>query len=180
MATVRLSRAELDALPPVCVCCGAPAAAYQPERFHWLPWWSVFLLLGATHAAHLIVALHRVADVRLPFCPEHTAYRTERRQQAFRPLLRAVAASGLVLFAGALVLGILQTANVIGPREAFRMTLGGLAAAAVPVVAAGLRALWLAATGVRVTNVSDRALTLRGVAEEFAQAVRSRREQKGD
>jgi hypothetical protein len=47
MAQIRLSRYEVEAndLPPLCICCGAPAVVYKSKNFAWHPSWVWILIV---------------------------------------------------------------------------------------------------------------------------------------
>lgn len=44
--TFSKQQVEDDALPPVCMACGAPASRRISKTFHWMPDWVGFLFLA--------------------------------------------------------------------------------------------------------------------------------------
>jgi hypothetical protein len=190
VAHVRLSKADLNALPPVCACCGA-AGTYERQHFIWLPWWAylvlpVLLLAVLVHPASLVHA-HRLApsfykDVMLwlPFCPEHTEWRARRRRGAVGRFLRTGLVAGLTFAAATLVTALLWATAVVAPQEAARLVAVAVGGAAVAVSLALVQLLCIVVTGLRVRGVTSdpsgvAGVTLGGVSEEFVRAVEHQR-----
>jgi hypothetical protein len=178
LASVRLSYEETraNALPPVCACCGGPAAAYRARHFSWAPGTAgLFLLVG--HVGHLLhFAFTRRATVWLPLCQRHLE--RARREISLSPAtVIMLAVLGLALFFGITAAGPLLQPGGVGDRVAFCLLVGILAGAGVIAVAAavvGIRGHLRPSGGpvLRVTEITDPGeVCLSGVAEEFAEAL---------
>jgi hypothetical protein len=192
MAGVRLSRADLNALPPVCVYCGAAAERYERERFLWLPWWAylvlplLFLVLAVhpaslIHAPRLVPAFYKDVTLWLPYCAGHLDHRSRRRRGATGPFLRTAVVAALVATVVPLAAWVLAALGAVGGQAALEASAVTLAGAGGAVALAGLRLLWLTATGLRVARVTTyrgevAGVTLANVAPEFAHAVEHQRE----
>jgi hypothetical protein len=190
VADVRLTRAELEALPPVCACCGG-TGAYELQRFIWLPWWAylvlpLLLLVLIAHPASLVHA-HRLApsfykDVSLwlPFCPEHTGWRARRRRSALGRFLRTGVVAGFAACGLTVVAGLLWATAVVAPRDAAGLMGVAVGGAAVGIALALVQLLGVIATGMRVYGVTTNeagmtGVTLAGACGEFVQAVEQQR-----
>jgi hypothetical protein len=190
VADVFLSKADLNALPPVCASCGV-AGTYERQRFIWLPWWAylvlpVLLLAVLVHPASLVHA-HRLAPsfykevtLWLPFCPEHMNGRARRRRAALGRFLRTGLVAALTLASATVVTGLLWVTAIVAPQEAARLVAVAVGAVAVAISLALVQLLWVVLTGLRVRGVTfDRGglacVTLSGVSGEFAQAVEHQR-----
>ena len=187
MAGARLNKADLEALPPVCVCCGAASERYQRERFVWLPWWAylvlplLFLVLAIhpaslVHAPRMVPAFCKDVTLWVPYCPAHMDHRARRRRRILRPFLGTVAVAGLVAVLVPLASWLLACLRAVALKTALETSAVTLTGAGGAVAVAGLRLLWQMATGLRVTGVKTYrgdvvGVTLANVAPEFARAV---------
>ncbi len=82
MSQLRISRyeAEEGMLPPLCVCCGAPATQYQAASFPSLPPWMYYLALIVVWPAALVASLMRQrVRFALPVCRAHRFHWSWRR-----------------------------------------------------------------------------------------------------
>ncbi|HLN31218.1 MAG TPA: hypothetical protein VK395_25985 [Gemmataceae bacterium] len=82
MPDVTLGRyeAEEGMLPPVCICCGAPATAFKAVNFSHQPDWTFFLLLIAVWPFALAALCFRKRmRALLPICEAHGNYWFRRR-----------------------------------------------------------------------------------------------------
>lgn len=163
-ATLTRQQIEHDALPPVCMLCGQPAGfrvdksfSHTPAWVGWLYWAGFFPGLIAEHF------FTKEMRVSCPFCARH---RNHWR--------RLYWVAGLGWLIGPLV--------GAGPGFAAGLTLGSLAEAA-PYIALAIGAgigflVWLAAliylasTRIDASKVTDNEITLQGVHDSFAKAVR--------
>jgi hypothetical protein len=172
MARVRLGRyeAEEGRLPPVCMCCGAPADLTKAKLFNWHPGW-VYALILVGLLPFLIVALvlTKRMRVRAPVCAAHTYYWTWRSLFVLGGFL------ALVLVG---IAAIVLMASTEGRQQAHNMA--GLFCVGVAVL--GL--VWLVAAAViqnltiRPVEITDRDITLIKVSREFADALQEARQRR--
>src|ERR1700676_4325966 len=105
MATVRLDFYDLDenAVPGVCMKCGAPAVTHKEKNFSWHPQWvAILILVGLLPYILVALILTKRRRVSIPFCEAH------KNHWMWRGLV-ALAGFGVVLllFIG----GIVAAAN---------------------------------------------------------------------
>jgi hypothetical protein len=174
MAQIRLGRYETeeDALPGICMRCGAPAVRTRRTRFSWFPGW-VWALLPMGLLPFVIVAnvLMKNMTVPVPLCGAH------KRHFLWRPLITGGGFFLIVL----LVFGGLIAAAAISDYLGYRNNGGALFGVACP---AGIVALlaWLVAAivlwliPIRPTEITDNAITLTGVSPAFVEALETERE----
>jgi len=163
MAALRLdSDSEYPGLPEVCMKCGAPATVFKDKNFAWHPRW-VFVLIMVHLLVYAIVAviMTRKRRVRVPLCERHKNHWLGRQVVLLGSLL-------VLLLTG--VGGFAVLADE-GPGRRGN-DLGGLLCLGVMI---GF-VLWLVlvavlqSTAIRPQEITDRSITLKGVAEEFVRA----------
>jgi hypothetical protein len=180
MARVRLRRFEVeeDALPSVCMKCGARAVVRKGHTFAWSPQWvAILLVLSFLFALALILpalilALIFTSRLRVatPLCARHQNYWLWR---------------GLLIYGGLIVLAVValvEVALLIVLWDEARGPIG------LSCLGTGLCAvLWLfpaavvQQSGIRVGEINDRGIVLYGVAEDFVEALEEERwQQAGD
>jgi hypothetical protein len=171
VATIKLRRFEIErvGLPGVCMRCGAPATIHKDRRFSWYPpWLLVTILAGLLIFAILVLILTKRMLVSVPLCDAHRKHWSNRNLFNFLAFLTLFA---LVVGAGVL------TANVKNDSMILVAWL-----IVVFVFFAWLVGAAIAQTTViRPTEITDRSITLTGVAKQFSDAVldeRDRREQE--
>jgi hypothetical protein len=166
LASVDLSLVEAcgGLAPPICVCCGAPAAARKNHTAYvglaGLPF-MVFPLWVIIHATRI--------QLCLPFCSRHSNYWLWRR---------CINLGSLALMIVVVVaLCVLQPASQ--PVKASRQADSGLGW--LCILALVLPVVWLIAyaihcqVNIRVTRHNKEALRLEGVCDEFVAAVKAAR-----
>jgi hypothetical protein len=152
---IRLTAARNEGLPPVCMCCGAPAALYKRQQFIWAPAWSyVFGPLG--------YRFYWRARMEGPLCAAHRHHWTWRWALPLCLLLLGIAAA----FGSHVYLDITHGQAV---AHAWRGWIYGCAAVAF--------AVWfvlfqiLRRSGVHPIRMDYDSITFAGVADAFAEAV---------
>lgn len=163
MADVRLESYDggVLELPDVCMQCGEPASVRKRKKFSWFPPW-IWILLFCSWVPFLIVALvmTKRRTVEAPLCEEH------KNHWFWRQLL--VVGS---LF-GVLAVGVVAWSAVIANEGVDDGGLSGF----VCLGAVVLGVLWLIlavivqSTSIRVKEITDRNMTLTGVAPAFVAA----------
>ncbi len=157
MATTRLSVYEVERklLPELCMRCGEPATVQKNRTFSWYPpWVAVTVLLSPVIFIIVAAVLTKRMKVSVPLCDAHKSHWSIR---VIIILLSFVALLALVAMDIALsqseYVNILIIATVVAG-------LGWLVLIAV-----------LQSTSMRPTEITDRRISLRGVAKSFADAV---------
>ncbi|HEV3143026.1 MAG TPA: hypothetical protein VGZ47_03985 [Gemmataceae bacterium] len=157
MARVRIHLADArgEGLPPVCMCCGAPAALYKRQQFIWAPFWSY--LLGP-----LGYRFYWRARMDGPLCAAHRYHWTWRWAVPLCLLVIGIAtAAGCYIY-----LDITRGQPV---AHAWRGWICGCGAVAF--------AVWfiffqiLRRTGVHPVRIDASSITFAGVADAFAEAM---------
>ncbi len=158
------------------MCCGKHATQKKRLRFTSHPLW-VYILLPMGWLPYAIVAALLTERVRCytHFCDRH------RRYWLRRTLISWACFAGLVVFSlGSLVLTVLLREHISEATQ--RLIAGWLC----PVtIALGL--LWLMSipimqvVGIHPADVTEDSLTLKGISQDFAEAVREyRRERRAE
>jgi hypothetical protein len=168
MATIRLGRytSEAEDLPDVCMRCGAPTTLRVKKKFNWFPRWLYFLLLfGLVSLLALLPymilwrVLNKQQTVSAPLCAAH------RRHWFWRNLTVYL---GLLGWLGLLVVAFVVSENArwgqIEPIGTVWVVF------ALSLLAWAVVTPWLQLTAIRATKITDRSITLAGVAEEFVRA----------
>jgi len=155
VARAKIRLAEAADLPPVCVCCGAPATRLREQEFPLSEALSA-ALLAASALCGVGVLVKRAITLALPVCE----YPRRRGRQSNRTFFRGALLTVALGVAAYLASFVDDTApNYLGVAAAF--------AAIVTMVAA----MHEAGDGLKVTALSGESLTLTGVSKAFAAAV---------
>jgi hypothetical protein len=172
MATIRLGRYEVEEypMPPVCAKCGARAVVAPDKRFAWSPpWLAVLILLGALGLLLYIIlalSLTRRMTVPLPLCERHRDYWRNRRLFIWGGLA-VVVLFGIAAIALGIVLddrGITDSAILVTILSTVGLFVAWLISAAV-----------VQNVSIRCNEITDRAITVTGLSDEFVDAVREAR-----
>jgi hypothetical protein len=162
MADVRLDFYDLDAeaLPDVCMKCGAPPVVRPMKTFSWIPYWARLVPFG-----YIIFMKRR--RVPIPLCEQHKNHWTIRYLIGF---------GGLALFlflfiGGGMVMAAASENDPGGPG----VMLGGLmlAVGGVAFLAWLITMIVLGVTMINVFEITDDDITLKNVSLEFADAYRA-------
>jgi hypothetical protein len=152
MASVRLDFYDLDddALPDVCMKCGAPAVTRNQKTFSWHPSWAlVLLLLGLLPYVIAALILTKRRRVSIPFCETHKNHWLWR-----------------VLFAlGSLAVPLLLFAAGVAADSA-GLAVAGVLSAIVWLIAVAV----VFNTAINVVEITDDSIKLRNVGGEFVRA----------
>src|SRR5262245_5100489 len=153
---IPLGAARNEGLPPVCMCCGAPAAVYKRQQFIWTPKWAIIIgVLGTWFFWR--------AKIDGPLCQAHRHHWTWRW---VLPLCLLVL--GLGICAGSYIyLDITRGKVAAAPLHRWIYI-----AAAIAFVLWSILLQILRHTGVYPIYIDDRSITFTGVADAFAEAVR--------
>jgi hypothetical protein len=158
MADVRLDFYDLDddALPDVCMKCGAPPTVRPIKTFTWVPYWARMIPFG--------VAFMKRRRVPIPLCDRHKNHWTVRYVIAF---------GGLGLFGLVFIAGVAMLASDDGAGGPVAV-LGGLtmALAGFLFLAWIVAAIVLGATTISAFEITDDSIFLKNVSPEFKQAYR--------
>jgi hypothetical protein len=166
MAEVLIDRRELEqfGLPPVCMCCGAPATVWKKKKFSYTPSW-VWILLLAGILPLLIVSLiiTERLTVAAPLCERH------KNHWRWRTLAVVGGLVAILVFLVALTM-LAASLEKAGKGDLLGGTfcLGGLALGTPWLVLA----IVLQETSVRSGEINKRTLLVKGVAEEFRASFR--------
>jgi hypothetical protein len=162
MASVRLGRYEVEDydLPRVCMRCGERAVTYKQHRFRWFPAWLIVTFpLGILPYIILTEVMTKRMAVRVPYCEKH-------QKRPWWPIL-VYAAILIALVVLTLGLMVLLHRSVAGGF----ICLGGFVAFFVWCMAAAV----IGTPGIRPTEITDNGITLKGVSDEFIQALEADR-----
>jgi hypothetical protein len=163
MAQVRLSVDEADGhLPAVCMCCGQPATTTVTRKMQWHPSWVYFMIL--LHILiYVVVALvmtKRIV-VQVPLCDEHKGH-------WFKRTMLMVGAFFLFGLIG--VGSIVLAANLDKQLSEQLMPFAGLLCF-VGLVVWLIIVIVCKATEIRPKEITDTEVLLKGVSENFVEAV---------
>jgi hypothetical protein len=158
MPSLLLARSEVEEyeLPPVCMRCGAPAAGYKTRRFRWCPTWvTLTIFLGILPYFIIGDLMTRRMKVRVPYCKAHQK----------RPLLPYLVYAGILLALVASAIGLL----VVFQHADWRGYIcpGGFLAFFAWCIAAAV----IGTSPIRPARITDTTITLKGVCEEFIEAL---------
>lgn len=165
MAGVRIHDHEEsgEALPRVCMRCGAPATGDVPASFGWVPNWVYFLLFcGPLPMLIAMVFTRKSSSILVPVCDRHVNH------WRFRQMLVGVGILGAV----AMFIGFLSQSDKLDP-DTYKF-----AATAVGVLAA----VWLISVlvverrAIRATHMTDKWTDLANVSPDFVTALKLRRD----
>ena len=154
MADVRLDFYDLDdeAVPDVCMKCGAPSTVRPIKTFSWMPYWARFMPYW------IGLAFMKRRRVPVPLCEQHKNHWTIRYLIGFGGLALVV-----LLFIGG---GVLLSNDM----EAF----GGvvMVGAVVFLLAWLITLIVLSVTQINVYEITDDTITLKNVSPDFVRAYR--------
>jgi hypothetical protein len=163
--TLTRRQVESDALPRVCMACGAPAACVVNKTFSHTPEWVGWLYLAGIIPG--IIAEHfftRQLRVGCPFCRRHRNHWLALYWTAGAGWLAVAALAGLGFLAGAALAPGTLSAGWVGLGVGAGL---GLLTWLVPVI-------YLASTRIGATKVTEDDITLQGVCDAFVKAARDR------
>lgn len=175
MSTVRLHRGEAEGgkLPAVCMRCGEPAHAWKAKKFSWCPSW-VIVLLFAGVPVYVIVALllTKRMKVRVPLCEAHQGHWFKR--DIFNLCY-------LVFIVG-LVVGTIMIPSSLGVSKATQDTLFGWACLSTVLALVVWIVIYAVVDSQMIgpKEITDRGITLKGVAPAFVTALEGWRGQEYD
>ncbi len=177
MASIRLGRYETEeyGLPPVCAKCGAKAAVAPPKRFRWAPsWLPVLIILGGIGLILFLIlsaVLTKRRTVPLPLCEEHRNYWRNRAVFMYGGLVATILVAILAVTAGVMLddKGVTEDAALFGGLGAAGLFLVWLISAAI-----------VQAVGIRPNEITDNAISLTGLSQDFVEAVREDRRGEED
>jgi len=175
MATIRITRYEVrrNLLPSVCMVTGEPTGDSKRHTFRWTPPWVGILILGGL-LPYLIVAmiLRKEITIDVPIVAGKRGHWAVR--QAF----------GLIGVLGCIALGVagIVISSDINNQRNQGLDLGLIltAAAGVGLVVVIVVALILQSTCVRPKEITDEAITLAGVHENFVVAMEEERDRDAE
>jgi serine/threonine protein kinase len=161
--TLTRQQVESDALPPVCMACGAPATDYVNRTFSCTPEWvsphSFATFLGA------IVASLGTKEMRVacPVCPRH--------RNLWRKNLWVIGSGLLILplLAGLYFL-VAMTKDTRHPTS-FVNVLGFVISVGLEGIGGLGLVAYLLCTPIRAIKITDQEITLQGVAAGFVRAA---------
>jgi len=165
MASVRLGRYEAEDydLPRVCMRCGGRAVTYKQRGFRWFPRWLIVMFpLGILPYIIMTEVMTKRMAVWVPCCDKHKK----------RPLWPTLASVGILiaLIATAVILVlILDDAGA----TALICSVGVLT-----FIIWAFGTLIIHTPAIRPTEITDKSITLKGVCEEFIEALEADR--RGD
>jgi hypothetical protein len=169
MAEVRLGRFEVekDQLPMICMRCGAVATLRKRKKFTWYPpWISILLVAGVLPYIILVRILMKKMTVSAPLCDDH------RFHWIWSSLIIPLTLCALVMVC---CTGPI-TINAAGSDRAMD--------SAMPLFSLmmfGAFVVWFIAmivvneVSIHPTEITEHAMTLKGVAPAFADAVSRQR-----
>jgi hypothetical protein len=172
MATVRLRRFEVDEglLPPVCLRCGAKATLRRTKKFTRHPLWVlVFVVLGLGLPGIVVativgLVLARHVTILTPLCDEHRNHFALQSWSFYGGF-------GMLAFGVALATALMTLTDASPGRNGqlvFGMVCGG---GGLVALAWWIGALVVRGLGIRVTEITDRSITLTNVSEDFVDAM---------
>jgi hypothetical protein len=168
MASVKLYRREVgpDELPMVCMRCGAAAAVEKRKTFSWYPGWvNILFLAGLLPWAIVAMILTKRMTVHAPLCRQHKNHWLVRTLAVLGGLAFIVLA-----FFTALIVSSATQPPGRGPADDGSFGLicvGSLVGLLVLIVIAAICQM----TAIRPMEITDRTITLAGVAPEFIDAL---------
>ncbi len=163
MADLRLYSGDerVTALPDLCMQCGEPAALFKRKRFSWFPSWVWILLFvcGLVPFAIVAAVTTKRRTVEAPLCEAH------KNHWLARQLLVVGSLFGILLLGGV-------TWAVSLDNNARGDDLGGLlcVGSVVMLILWVILAVVVQFNSIRAREITDRDMTLVGVAQEFVNA----------
>jgi hypothetical protein len=165
MPEVRLGRFEVekDLLPMICMRCGAPATLRKKKQFTWYPSWvSILLFAGVLPYIIVVRIMMKKMRVSVPLCDAHSLH------FIWGTVVVPLTLLALIVF----TCGIPFTLGAIVGGRIVDDIMGLLCLS----FGAGLVAWFIAMVvvneiSIHPTEITDNSITLKGVAESFADAV---------
>ncbi len=176
MARVRLSRDEVDELPPVCLRCGAPTTLVRERTFTWHPSWIDWLIIGGlilfwpllVVGIVLVAVMTKRMRVAVPLCEAHRGYWQRRAWFIW---------GGLAVVAPLAIGTVAFLFSVIQAEDPDRQAVAGWTCAGAGLI--GL--VWLIAVAflqrsvIAPAEITDDEITLSQVSPAFKEALERRR-----
>ena len=152
---------EEDRLPGLCMCCGKPSTDRYIHGFSWSPWRGSGLI-----GALVLIATTQSVSIAMPLCEQHQPYWRNRRLLLFIAIMLPLALWLLPLFLA--ISAMTMTTFAVNGGCAFLLLVCLLLLAEKTVI--------------RAAEINDHVVLLKGVNEQFAEAVRSQtpEERHGD
>lgn len=163
MSDVRLEsyNGGVRELPDVCMQCGESAALRKRKKFSWYPQW-VWLLLFCGWLPFIIVALvlTKRCTVEASLCEQHKNHWLWRQLLVLGSLL------------GVIAVGVVAWMAVLAAENDADETLSGLVCggSVVLLIVWVILAVVVQSTSIRPKEITDRGITLTGVAPAFVEA----------
>ena len=162
--TLSLDDCEPNALPPVCVKCGAPAEAELKVDLVWFPKWIIFTLVCGCHLAYgiLYYTLRKKRTFYAPLCGQHLGV-----WNWGYPIGELTAGAVVLLATPVLILS-----NNVGPESRYQFLVFLFALmTCTALFFGGIATVFALTRGITPKLVTDDDLVLQRVAPEFAEAV---------
>jgi hypothetical protein len=170
MAEVRLGKFEMDAerLPTICIRCGQPSSVMRERRFQSNSTDLTTLLLFGPVMTHLLgMSQSKAITIKVPFCTAHRNHWFGRSLAVYLSLA-AILCGGL-----ALVFWAASTKDVRAGDDAW---LGGVCVGfGVTMLMWIIVAAIVQGTAIRVREITDNSITLKGVSDTFVAALKESR-----
>ena len=165
-ATLSLDECEPNALPPVCVKCGAEATCEKEVRFTWQAPWIILTFFFCTLPVYilLVLALQKKRTVYLPVCDKH---------------------KGVWNWGGAILAFVLFSSMILGVGVAATFGGGPKPADVMPLLLVGVMLYFLVGIvvgavvqgmGVRPSRITDDEVTLIKLSPAFVEALESQQD----
>ena len=167
MAQVRVRPEEADGdLPMVCMCCGAPATVTKTRDMSYVPQWvAVFSVIPILYVL-MATIMTRKARVQAPLCDEHQGHWLKRTLWMWGLFLLFGAISG----GGFLIAMSLQDGGRPNDSLAGISCGGGVVLFLVWLIVV----IVLQNTAIRPEEIDYEYITIKGVSQEFVDAVLDR------
>jgi hypothetical protein len=172
MPTVWIDRDEAvyGDLPPLCMRCGADATVTKSRVFSWHPGWvNLLILVNLLVWAVVAMVMTKKMKLKAPMCDRHAGHWFRFNLFLYGGLvgMLAVLCSAIPLFAS-------NDPNLkdLGPVP---LVVGGVGFLVVLIIAA----VWQLNT-IRAVEITEDDMKLKGVCEEFRQALREQRRAERD
>ena len=175
MAYVRLLESECDRrgeLPEHCMVCGSRADDYVMRQFIWHPSWTYWLLLlGVLPVFIAQLVTRQTMRVYAPACRAHRKHWTVKTAATF------IGGIGILILFFAIPIVIIESTRGQRPPTPDMVGYAVLGGAFVCLLLIALL-VWFVRRGVTVSEIDQDEIHFRGVADEFAEAVKQMREER--
>ncbi len=164
MANLRLYSDDegVSALPDLCMQCGEPSTLFKRKQFSWFPPWVWILLFVCGLVPFAIVAFvtSKRRTIEVPLCEAH------KNHWFMRQLLLVGSLFGVIL------LGAVSWVSLIDNDSRGGNDLGGLlcVGSVLMLILWVVLAIVVQFNSIRAREITDRDMTLAGVAPEFVRA----------